>query len=48
MHPLLGPELLAALGRMGHGDTLAAADGYYPPTRRASPSSAATASAPTV
>jgi L-fucose mutarotase len=30
IHPLIGPELLAALARMGHGDTLAVVDVNYP------------------
>jgi len=28
--PLIGPELLAALARMGHGDTIAVVDNNYP------------------
>lgn len=30
IHPLLSPDLLAALARMGHGDTIAIVDRNYP------------------
>jgi L-fucose mutarotase len=30
VHPLIGPDLLATLARMGHGDTLIVADGNFP------------------
>lgn len=30
IHPLLGPELLYVLGRMGHGDEIAIADANFP------------------
>ena len=30
IHPLLGPDLLAALAAMGHGDTLAIVDANFP------------------
>lgn len=30
IHPLLGPELLAVLGRMGHGDEIAVVDANFP------------------
>ena len=30
MHPLIGPELLATLARMGHGDLLLVVDRNYP------------------
>ena len=33
--PLLGPELLATLRAMGHGDELAIVDGNYPAAEHA-------------
>jgi L-fucose mutarotase/ribose pyranase (RbsD/FucU family) len=30
IHPLIGPDLLATLGRMGHGDLLLVVDRNYP------------------
>ena len=32
IHPLLGPELLYALHRMGHGDEIALVDAHFPAT----------------
>jgi len=30
IHPVVGPELLAALSRMGHGDEIVLADAHFP------------------
>ena len=33
--PVLTPDLLAAMGRMGHGDTMVVCDAHFPAARLA-------------